>query len=185
MKTMPSSTPDSPTKAGVMQKSASSWWWYVSPQAWLRNIVSQEDTPHSIALGTAIGTFIAFTPTVGIQMIVVLLLAWLCKPLFRFNKIAALLAVYISNPVTTLPIYWFNYWIGTCFIEGDLTREHLAELLRYEGFVAWWKSLWELTIEIGWPLLLGSAIVGAICALIAYPLVKWLATTIDHRKQAH
>ncbi|MBV10370.1 MAG: hypothetical protein CMN21_14270, partial [Rubinisphaera sp.] len=77
-----------------------SWWWYVSPQLWLRKIVSLDDTPHSIALGTSIGVFVAMTPTVGIQMVVVLLIAALCKPFFRFNQVAGLIAVYISNPVT-------------------------------------------------------------------------------------
>ena len=149
---------------------------------WLRKILSQDDTPHSIALGTAIGTFIAFTPTVGIQMLVVVLIGWLCRPLFRFNHIAALLAVYISNPVTTLPIYWFNYWIGTFFVAGDLTRERLAELLHYDGFAAWWISLWALTVEIGWPLLIGSVIVGLACALPSYPLIKWLAETFKAHK---
>ena len=51
-----------------------------------RAIVMLDDTPHSIALGTAIGLFIAWTPTVGIHMILVVALALL----FRANKVAGL-----------------------------------------------------------------------------------------------
>lgn len=159
-----------------------SWWWYLAPQSWLSTIVAQEDTPRSIALGAALGTFIAFTPTVGIQMVLVLILGWVLRPLCRFNRVAALVAVYISNPITTLPIYWFNYWIGTFFSPGDLTREQLAELLCYDSFFAWWRSLWTLTVEIGTPLLLGSAIVGLVAAVCVFPLVHWLATDIQARK---
>lgn len=157
------------------------WWWYLSPQGWIRTIVSQDDTPRSIALGAALGTFIAFTPTVGMQMVLVLLIAWLTKPLFRFNQVAALVAVYISNPVTTLPIYWFNYYIGTFFVPGDLTRQQLAELLNYDGFVAWWRSLWALTIEIGSPLVLGSVLVGLCCAFAVYPVIFWLANSLQKK----
>ena len=65
-----------------------------------RSILMLEDTPHSIALGTAIGLFIAWTPTVGIHMILVVSLALF----LRANKVAGLIAVYISNPLTLAPI---------------------------------------------------------------------------------
>lgn len=167
--------------AAPLAPKARRWWWYLSPQGWIRTIVSQDDTPRSIALGAAVGTFIAFTPTVGIQMVLVLLIGWLTRPLFRFNQVAALVAVYISNPVTTLPIYWFNYYIGTFFVPGDLTRQQLAELLSYNGFVAWWRSLWALTIEIGSPLVLGSVLVGLCCAVVVYPLIYWLTHSLQKK----
>ena len=74
--------------------------WWSDPRQWLRALLMLDDTPHHIALGTALGVFIAFTPTVGIQMILVLLLAMLVRPFFRFNNVAGLIAVYITNPVT-------------------------------------------------------------------------------------
>lgn len=158
-----------------------SWWWYVSPQLWLRKIVSLDDTPHSIALGTSIGVFVAMTPTVGIQMVVVLLIAALCKPFFRFNQVAGLIAVYISNPVTTLPIYWFNYWVGTFFIEGNVTRADLAEALQYDSFADWFRSVFKLIFEFGWPLVIGSVLVGIVCAIPSYPLTKWLAGAMQRK----
>ncbi len=155
--------------------------WYLSPWMWLRKIVSQDDTPHSLALGTAIGMFIGLTPTGGLQMFLVMGTAWLCKPFFRFNQLAGILAVYVSNPFTAFPIYWFNYWVGTFFVGGNLTKERLADLLAYEGSITWWAKLWELVVDIGLPLTLGSIIVGTIAGLITYPVVKWLATAIQNR----
>lgn len=181
---LPSSSPEMKPRVGIPRERANNWWWYLAPQMWLRKIVSQDDTPHSIALGTSVGTFVAFTPTVGIQMVIVLLIAWILNPVMRFNRIAALVAVYISNPITTLPIYWFNYWIGTFFVEGTLTRKQLAGVLEYDGLVAWWASLWELTVNIGWPLLIGSGVVAVVCAALAYAPVKWLVKTIQRRHPA-
>jgi hypothetical protein len=36
-----------------------------------------DDTPHRIALGIAIGVFVAWTPTVGVQMLAVIPIAFL------------------------------------------------------------------------------------------------------------
>lgn len=159
--------------------------WCVSPRLWIREIVGLDDTSHAIALGTAIGVFIAFTPTVGAQMLIVLTIGWMCKPFFRFNKLAGLIAVYISNPVTTLPIYWFNYWIGSFFIPGNLTRERLATVLNYHDFRQWCQSMWSMLIDIGWPLLIGSLVAGLVCALPSYPLVKWLVEQLQAKRRRH
>ena len=36
-------------------------------------ILHADDTPHRLALGIALGVFVAWTPTVGLQMVLVLL----------------------------------------------------------------------------------------------------------------
>jgi len=184
---MPTKTPahrDSPEsidRSHLRQSARWRWWWYVSPQLWLRKIVTLNDTPHSIALGTSIGVFVAMTPTVGIQMVLVLALAALFKPLFQFNRVAGLIAVYISNPVTTVPIYWFNYWVGTFFVAGTVTRQDLKEALEYNGWADWWQSLVQLTWEFGWPLIIGSLVVGLACAVPSYPIMKWLVHVLKRK----
>jgi uncharacterized protein (DUF2062 family) len=45
--------------------------------------------------------FVAFTPTVGIQVIVLFLTWLLCA-----NKAISLPIVWLSNPATIVPIYW-------------------------------------------------------------------------------
>ena len=103
------------------------------PREFLRTILMLDDTPHSIALGTAIGMFIGMTPTVGIQMGLVLIFAFLVRPLFSFNKVAAVLTVYISNPFTVAPIYWGCYKLGTVFVEGNVTYEDFAAEFSKDG----------------------------------------------------
>lgn len=145
--------------------------WYSSPRTLLRQILMLEDTPHSIALGTAIGMFIGMTPTVGIQMILVVIFAFLVKPLFQFNRLAALITVYISNPVTLVPLYWFNYKIGNLFFEGHSTREDFEKILHYQGFSEWWQTIVDLFVGIGEPLVVGSLVVASALSLITYPLM--------------
>lgn len=148
--------------------------WY-SPRYLLRAILMLDGSPHSIALGTAIGMFIALTPTVGIQMLIVIGFAFLVRPLFRFNKMAALMTVYISNPLTVVPLYWFNYKVGTIFLEGTVSHERFQSLVQGEAtstWGEWWASLftrtWTLMMEVGGPLIAGSLVVSTIAGLATY-----------------
>ena len=148
--------------------------WYSSPRRWLRAVLLLDDTPHSIALGTAIGVFIAFTPTVGVQMLMVGLVAFLTHRLFHFNRLAALLMVYITNPLTVVPIYWGCYRLGATWFPSDITREDFEHLLHYEGFDDWWATVVELFVGIGLPLIVGSLIIATVCAVLSYPTILWL-----------
>jgi len=65
-------------------------------------------TPQEIALGFAIGLFVAMSPTMGFQMIIAIPIA----ALFKSNKIAAAMAVWVSNPITAPFIYGPTYYVG-------------------------------------------------------------------------
>lgn len=156
--------------------------WTLNPRVLLRSILMLDDSAHSIALGTAIGMFIALTPTVGIQMLMVVCLAFVTRPLFRFNQIASLITVYISNPLTVVPIYWFDYKIGTYFVGGSLTQKDFARILEFEGFSGWWETVTQLLLEVGSPLIIGSLIVGSFFGLITYPIMLRLLT---HFRRPH
>ena len=71
-------------------------------------IFTINDTPHSIALGVALGVFVALTPTMGAQMLIILVVGTLIKA----NRIIGVLLVWISNPVTIIPMYYGYYWLG-------------------------------------------------------------------------
>ncbi len=154
------------------------------PRKRIKQILSLNDTPHAKALGMAVGVFIAMTPTVGLQIVIVLTFALLTQKFFYFNKPAALLMVYISNPLTILPIYWADYKIGTLFFEGNLTREMLADVLKYEGFEQWWQALVTLFVEIGRPMLVGSLFLGLVTGLLTYVITRWWLTTDQSRTSA-
>jgi uncharacterized protein (DUF2062 family) len=156
----------------------------LTPRRLLRKILLLDDTAHSIALGTAIGMFIGMTPTVGVQMILVLCLAFATRPFFHFNKVAALLTVYVSNPFTVLPIYWFNYSIGTYFVAATVTYEDFARTLEYEGFAQWWDTVVGLFVRVGSPLILGSLVVATVASVPTYPVILWLVRKVRKESPA-
>ncbi len=165
----------------MINKKTISWW--SNPRGWLRAILMLDDTPHSIALGTAIGVFIAFTPTVGIQMILVMLVALITRPLFRFNTMAGLISVYITNPLTLVPIYWLCYRVGTWYIPADVSHEEFSNIMQYDGLRQWWHTVSQMFVEIGLPLLVGSLIVASCSAALAYPVMFRLARRIQRGQQ--
>ena len=153
--------------------------WWSSPRKLLRAILMLDDSAHSIALGTAVGMFIGMTPTVGIQMILVMIFAFLMRPIFGFNRMAALIGVYISNPLTLVLIYWLDYKVGTLFIPGNVSREDFARILHYDGFEGWWTALTELFLVVGAPLVVGSLLLATVSSIVTYPTLRWLLRSHD------
>src|SRR5207247_3789679 len=73
-------------------------------------LMAINDTPHSIALGSAIGIFFGFTPLWSLKTLLSIAIAWIC----RCNKIAAAIAVTVHDVlIFVLPaIYFAEYAVG-------------------------------------------------------------------------
>ena len=83
-------------------------------------------TPHDIASGFAIGTFIALLPTFGFSI----LLAFVFLALFpTINRPAALLALAIWNPLVQVPIYTLSYQIGDLLFSSAPLLSYKFEIL--------------------------------------------------------
>ena len=151
----------------------------------LRAIVTTNDSPRQFAAGAALGTFIAFTPTLGVQTASGFLLA----TLFRVSRIPCVIMVYITNPLTAIPVYGACYWVGArlCRLGGIrvASREtfnafkdaifHGAELgiVEYVGHVA--KTFTKFGLALAVPLWLGGLLFGVVGAAICYAVVLRLA----------
>ena len=130
------------------------------------NILHVDDPPHSLALGLAIGVFLAFTPTVGIQMVLAGIITWILGA----NKAVSVTVVWISNPATLVPIYWSGYRVG-CLMLGIEPEgaEWWGELTTPP--TGWWNAVkfyWVEFLEISKPLWLGSFVVGGVFGLLTY-----------------
>lgn len=147
---------------------------FQNPRTLIRSVLQLDDSAHAVALGAAIGIFVGLTPTVGAQMVIVLILSAVCGRFLNFNKLAAVMAVYVTNPLTLVPIYYFEYNLGSRFVDGQVTRTQFAEILKYEGWDGWWITVSSLLVEVGLPLLIGSLIVATIAGLATYPLMRML-----------
>ncbi|MEZ6196473.1 MAG: DUF2062 domain-containing protein [Planctomycetota bacterium] len=135
----------------------------------LRPVLGINDSPHSIALGTTLGVFVALTPTVGVQMPIVFLLCSIA----RGNRVAGLAMCWISNPVTTLPMYYGYYRLGLGILGGEAVGyEDVKRILDPGEDASFWTAFIDLIEQLGWPLWLGSLIVAVVFTAPTYPLSR-------------
>jgi len=123
----------------------------------LLRFIRMRGTPDEIAKGMALGIFIGMTPTFGFQMALAVFFAILLKE----NKLAAVLGVWITNPLTAPLIYALEYESGRLLMgmppvafPHDLT----------------FSSLFTLGEDVMIPLTLGGVVYGVLCAGLAYAL---------------
>jgi hypothetical protein len=145
-------------------------------------LLHADDTPHEISLGAAIGVFIAMTPTIGVQM----MLALVTTTALRANKAVSVAMVWISNPLTMVPIFFFNWQVGrslvrTADVAGDsAVRDKLREIIDSIGGMTnlaahifdgeFWSQVLRLVWELGVELWIGSFLVGGVSAVVGYIL---------------
>ncbi len=132
-------------------------------------VLSLNDTPHRIALGVAVGIFITWTPTMGFQMILTVLLA----TLLRAHKFVGIPFVWISNPLTMIPVYGPSYFIGGRLLGGGYSWATFTEAMQHainhqDGWIAQTKACWVAVLKVFWPLWTGSLVVALILGGIAY-----------------
>ncbi|MDH3976414.1 MAG: DUF2062 domain-containing protein [Deltaproteobacteria bacterium] len=122
-----------------------------------------------VARGMALGVFIGMTPTMGIQMPIALFFAMI----LRENKIAALIGVWISNPMTVIPIYTFNFKMGKYLLgTPDLKMPDFSSL----------EDIFQLGYDLLMPLTMGSLVVGVVAAAVAYVATLYIYSAVKYEK---
>ena len=109
---------------------------------------------HSIAGAFGVGLFMAWVP-VPFQMV----LAAAAAILFSVNLPVSVGLVWVSNPLTMPPLFWFAYWVGASVlgvppieVEFELSYQWLETIL---------PLIWQ-------PFLLGCLINGVVSSLLGY-----------------
>lgn len=120
------------------------------------------------ARGVLVGLLVGLTPTVGIQIPMVLLLWMVIHKVYKswnFNPVIAIAWTFISN-IATLPFLYYLFVVTGRIMLGrfenlrgfDTFRERLGQSLPQES--GWLDSLWRYIIVLfdnfGLPLFLGS-----------------------------
>ena len=155
----------------------------------LRWIIKLRSSPRAIAGGLGLGTFIAFTPTMGIQLI----LAVIAATFLNFNRAASMIPVWITNPITVAPIYTFNYWLGGRIWDGP-PRSEVTGLFLDIGKTMARLDIWDIqeqilaVLHMGKdvliPLLLGSLVIGAVTGGLVYIFsLNLLSIFLSRRRQ--
>jgi uncharacterized protein (TIGR03546 family) len=148
----------------------------MSIRKWLRDLAGLDDPPHKIALGLALGIFIGFVPIMGIQMAVVLPFAFL----FRGNKTAAIGGVWITNPITVIPIYYIDYKVGLLFTPFEpLSKSYFADLFNHLSISRFLKLGQDILV----PLFTGGAIIGVVAAIPTYFITRRLVVRYRRKRK--
>ncbi len=112
----------------------------------------------SVAKGIALGLFIGLLPFFGLQ---IFLTAVLCL-VFRVNITAAILATFITNPVTAPGILLMQYKLGM-WLSGPVNADEVAQftgVLRY-------------IVGHGKPLMVGCLSSALLASMVGYPMALW------------
>src|SRR5690554_1596752 len=115
---------------------------------------------HSVARAFLIGIFLAFIP-MPFQM----LAAAFGALMINANLPLSVALVWISNPLTMPPLFYFNYRVGAALLDWPVTT--------FEFHLSWqWIS--ERIVDIGVPLYVGSVAVATVLACLSYLLIQYL-----------
>lgn len=163
-------------------------------------IVRGSHSPEYSARGVLFGMLVALTPTVGVQMPIVLLL-WLgvraLRPQWDFNLLVGMAWTWVTNVVTVPPIYY------TFYLTGRVMLGHGGPAQGYDSFSAmleqtlstnatWLETLWVYTVGLferfGVPMFVGSlpwAVIGSwICYRWSLRFVKRVRAARARRRRA-
>src|SRR5437773_7977685 len=139
--------------------------WWARLKRWMAahhlTLMTLPDTPHSIALGSAIGMFFGFTPLFGLKTLLSIVGAWLCKG----NKIAAFISVTLHDIILPFwpAIFLWEYRMGMWVLYGRVPQR---PGFRHVALVDYME--WTTFLTVGRPLLVGSLFLAVPAGLIVY-----------------
>ncbi len=129
---------------------------------WLGKLLEDPNLLHlnkySVSGAVSVGIFVALIPA-PFQMVLAAVMALI----IRANLPISVVLVWISNPITMPPIFYFTYLVGAQILQvplPDIEFEFTTEWLMQE-----FGAIWQ-------PLLFGSLLVGLICAVAGNVIVR-------------
>lgn len=142
----------------------------LSNSPWLRRFAHLLQEPsfwhfgrRSVARSAGYGFALAFFP-IPVHMLMVFPLAFLR----RLNLPVVVGALWITNPVTWVPFFYFAYRVGLLF-----TGES-AQPVESLPLAADWASIQLVLAQIWLPLCLGSLVCGVVLGVLGYTVINGL-----------
>lgn len=127
----------------------------------IRTLLGSSDNPATIALGFAVGIFVAFSPLLGLHTVLAISLAFLV----RGNRLASLLASWVCNPFSMLPILYLDFKVGEILLSTSIPFPRNLHTL---------QDIIHAGSQVAWPLLVGGHIIGLVLGLVSFPIIHYL-----------
>lgn len=148
-------------------------------QAYLR-IMRHPGSPQRTGRGVAIGLFAAFIVPFMFHMAVALVLAFL----LRGARFAAVVATWISNPLTFPVIYPVQCYVGGYLIGRPLSYETVCRVVGGMVKEPTWDAFAQMGLVFLVPFFAGGLLFGSIAAVAGYFLSIYLLTRFRARKES-
>jgi len=124
--------------------------------------------PRYIAIGMAIGVFVALTPTIPFHTIIAIALA----SVLRGSRPAAAIGVWFANPIT-IPIFYIgSFKVGTLILNKPIPFD-----VRFESIT----ELMTLGLDVTLAMVVGGAVLGILPAILAYFLTLRFMTAVRNK----
>jgi uncharacterized protein len=139
-------------------------------QKFFKKCIGSETSPRRLALSFSLGTYIAFSPFLGLHTLMVLILGWLS----RLNIPVAMTAAYVvNNPWTMIPIYSAGYALGYFLLHKATS---LGTLLTNPTWMHNVDNFFNQYLHMSqpclWSFFIGGNLLGIFVAILAYPFTK-------------
>jgi len=138
-------------------------------QPWKNRLKNFHGDPHFVALGMAIGVFVAATPSMPFQTAIAVALAFI----LRASKAAAAIGVWISNPITFPFFYLASYRVGTLLFGISATYKFGGEPV----------DVLKLGADVAIAAVTGGIIIGLCLALTTYLITRKIYIKIRSREK--
>lgn len=177
-------------------------WWRWGLYLW-RRIWRLTDSPHTVAIGFAVGAFASFTPFLGLHFVIAFLAAWL----LRGSMLAAAFGTAVGNPLT-FPLIWFGTFnTGKLILHGEaggrsVDLSSMVERVWHEIHVgathvigilpapdpALDAGITNAWLEVFWPVIkpmtVGALVLGPIAGAVLYFPVRLGVEAYQARRRA-
>jgi uncharacterized protein len=120
---------------------------------------------HSVARGVGVGMFAGLLPP-PFQM---LSAAFIAVPLHGNLPVAVLTTLY-TNPLTFGPLYVLAYFVGKTITGGNGGLVPPPEFT-WSNLGPWMDALWQWTVSLGKPLVIGIVVLGILLAFTGWAAV--------------
>ena len=134
--------------------------------SWLWN---QEGSHTQRSLGFGVGIFSGCFPFFGLQTLIGVFLA----KIFKGNPILAAVGTWVSNPFTYVPLYYFNYRLGSLILNKDKKIVDFSHINTNEL----WSQGWYLSSR----LIIGSMCMGLMAGIVGGLSLYFLLKKLSHK----
>jgi uncharacterized protein len=148
----------------------------------VEHLAGSAESPRRTAAAFALGTFLSFSPFVGLQIVTGFGLAFL----LRLNRIAVFIGLNTNLPWLIVPWYSLTTIIGSLLLGRPIAEDFgakVSSLLELPVYRAvFWQRAYELLAPFFWSFLVGSTLCAAVIGVIAYAVTVPILTRMKARR---